>query len=41
VAPTPAHGGTRNYLWFDWHVEPEKVVFSTTGGFPAPYYDKN
>jgi len=25
VAPTPAHGKTRNYLWFDWHVESVKV----------------
>lgn len=25
VAPTPPHGRTRNYLWFDWHVEPVKV----------------
>lgn len=23
--PVPAHGSTRNYLWFDWHVEPVKV----------------
>jgi prepilin-type N-terminal cleavage/methylation domain-containing protein/prepilin-type processing-associated H-X9-DG protein len=22
---TPAHGSTRNYLWFDWHVASEKV----------------
>jgi prepilin-type processing-associated H-X9-DG protein len=24
--PVPAHGSTRNYLWFDWHVEPVKVT---------------
>ena len=25
IAPTPPHGSNRNYLWFDWHVEPVKV----------------
>ena len=25
LAPVPAHGSTRNYLWFDWHVAPVKV----------------
>lgn len=25
IAPVPAHGSTRNYLWFDWHVAPVKV----------------
>jgi prepilin-type N-terminal cleavage/methylation domain-containing protein/prepilin-type processing-associated H-X9-DG protein len=42
VAPTPAHGKTRNYLWFDWHVGAEKVVFNShdSNGFPAPYWDK-
>lgn len=25
VAPNPSHGKTRNYLWFDWHVESVKV----------------
>ena len=29
--PLPAHGGTRNYLWFDWHVEPVKVPPPGTG----------
>ena len=27
----PAHGSTRNYLWFDWHVEPVKVPAADTG----------
>jgi prepilin-type processing-associated H-X9-DG protein len=22
---SPAHGANRNYLWFDWHIEPVKV----------------
>jgi prepilin-type processing-associated H-X9-DG protein len=29
--PVPAHGKTRNYLWFDWHVEPVKVPPKGTG----------
>jgi len=29
--PVPAHGPTRNYLWFDWHVEPVKVPPVGTG----------
>jgi prepilin-type N-terminal cleavage/methylation domain-containing protein/prepilin-type processing-associated H-X9-DG protein len=29
--PVPAHGSTRNYLWFDWHVEPVKVPPASTG----------
>ena len=29
--PAPAHGSTRNYLWFDWHVEPVKVPPVGTG----------
>jgi prepilin-type N-terminal cleavage/methylation domain-containing protein/prepilin-type processing-associated H-X9-DG protein len=29
--PVPAHGSTRNYLWFDWHVAPVKVPPSSTG----------
>ena len=29
--PVPAHGSTRNYLWFDWHVEPVKVPPKGTG----------
>lgn len=41
VAPLPAHGTTRNYLWFDFHVEAMLVVYRNSGGFPAPYYDKN
>jgi len=39
VAPIPAHGGTRNHLWFDWHVESKKVVYKAFGSFPAPYWD--
>jgi prepilin-type N-terminal cleavage/methylation domain-containing protein/prepilin-type processing-associated H-X9-DG protein len=27
----PAHGSTRNYLWFDWHVESVKVPPAGTG----------
>jgi prepilin-type N-terminal cleavage/methylation domain-containing protein/prepilin-type processing-associated H-X9-DG protein len=36
----PAHGSTRNYLWFDWHVEPVKVppVGTGDGVHTAPYY---
>ena len=29
--PVPPHGSTRNYLWFDWHVEPVKVPSASTG----------
>jgi prepilin-type N-terminal cleavage/methylation domain-containing protein/prepilin-type processing-associated H-X9-DG protein len=29
--PVPAHGSTRNYLWYDWHVEPVKVPPAGTG----------
>jgi len=29
--PVPAHGGTRNYLWFDWHVEPVRVSAAGNG----------
>jgi prepilin-type N-terminal cleavage/methylation domain-containing protein/prepilin-type processing-associated H-X9-DG protein len=38
--PVPAHGGTRNYLWFDWHVEPVKVPPAGTGDatHTAPFY---
>jgi len=28
---TPPHGSTRNYLWFDWHVEPVKVPPASAG----------
>ncbi|TAL03883.1 MAG: prepilin-type N-terminal cleavage/methylation domain-containing protein [Verrucomicrobia bacterium] len=28
---TSAHGRTRNYLWFDWHVEPVKIPADGTG----------
>jgi prepilin-type N-terminal cleavage/methylation domain-containing protein/prepilin-type processing-associated H-X9-DG protein len=36
---TPAHGPTRNYLWFDWHVEPVKVPPPGTGDsvHPQPF----
>lgn len=40
ISPEPAHGGTRNYLWFDWHVESKKVVNTTAASFTAPYWDK-
>jgi prepilin-type N-terminal cleavage/methylation domain-containing protein/prepilin-type processing-associated H-X9-DG protein len=33
----PIHGNTRNYLWFDWHVEPELVRDSP----PNRYFDPN
>jgi prepilin-type N-terminal cleavage/methylation domain-containing protein/prepilin-type processing-associated H-X9-DG protein len=38
--PVPPHGGTRNYLWFDWHVEPIKVpaVGSGDSVHLQPYY---
>jgi prepilin-type N-terminal cleavage/methylation domain-containing protein/prepilin-type processing-associated H-X9-DG protein len=38
--PVPAHGSTRNYLWFDWHVEPVRVPPPGTGDsvHTAPYY---
>ncbi len=29
--PVPAHGSTRNYLWFDWHVESVRVPSVGTG----------
>ncbi len=34
--PTPAHGSTRNYLWFDWHVQPVKVPPPGTGDSTHP-----
>jgi prepilin-type N-terminal cleavage/methylation domain-containing protein/prepilin-type processing-associated H-X9-DG protein len=38
--PVPAHGSTRNYLWFDWHVEPVKVPGVGTGDavHSQPFY---
>ena len=38
--PVPTHGSTRNYLWFDWHVEPVKVPPVGTGDavHTAPFY---
>jgi prepilin-type N-terminal cleavage/methylation domain-containing protein/prepilin-type processing-associated H-X9-DG protein len=38
--PIPAHGSTRNYLWFDWHVESIKVPKAGTGDstHTAPFY---
>ena len=38
--PVPAHGSTRNYLWFDWHVESVKVPPVGTGDsvHTAPFY---
>jgi len=40
VSLHPAHGTTRNYLWFDWHVEPEKVIYNGAFGANAPYWDR-
>jgi prepilin-type N-terminal cleavage/methylation domain-containing protein/prepilin-type processing-associated H-X9-DG protein len=40
VSLQPAHGGTRNYLWFDWHVESKKAVYNNTFGAKAPYWDR-
>ncbi|MGH7954318.1 MAG: hypothetical protein ACREFE_20675, partial [Limisphaerales bacterium] len=39
-SPVPSHGGTRNYLWFDWHVEPVKVppVGNGDSTHPQPYF---
>jgi prepilin-type N-terminal cleavage/methylation domain-containing protein/prepilin-type processing-associated H-X9-DG protein len=34
--PVPAHGSTRNYLWFDWHVEPVKVPAAGSGDSTHP-----
>ena len=38
--PVPAHGSTRNYLWFDWHVEPVRVPPVGTGdsNHKVPFY---
>jgi prepilin-type N-terminal cleavage/methylation domain-containing protein/prepilin-type processing-associated H-X9-DG protein len=38
--PVPAHGSTRNYLWFDWHVGAEKVPSPGQGDakHQLPYY---
>jgi prepilin-type N-terminal cleavage/methylation domain-containing protein/prepilin-type processing-associated H-X9-DG protein len=38
--PVPAHGSTRNYLWFDWHVAPVKVPPAGTGDstHSEPFY---
>ena len=37
VPEQPAHGKNRNYLWFDWHVEPENVSASS----PNRYFEPN
>lgn len=34
IAPEPAHGSSRNYLWFDWHVESVRVP--STGKYADP-----
>jgi prepilin-type N-terminal cleavage/methylation domain-containing protein/prepilin-type processing-associated H-X9-DG protein len=34
--PVPAHGSTRNYLWFDWHVSPVKVPPAGQGDSTHP-----
>jgi prepilin-type processing-associated H-X9-DG protein len=44
--PVPAHGATRNYLWFDWHVEPVKVPPASAGDGgthknPYVYWEEN
>jgi prepilin-type processing-associated H-X9-DG protein len=43
--PVPAHGSTRNYLWFDWHVEPVKVPAPGAGDSTHPqpfaYWEEN
>jgi prepilin-type processing-associated H-X9-DG protein len=38
--PVPAHGTTRNYLWFDWHVAPIKAPPAGTGDsvHTRPFY---
>jgi prepilin-type N-terminal cleavage/methylation domain-containing protein/prepilin-type processing-associated H-X9-DG protein len=38
--PVSAHGTTRNYLWFDWHVESIKVPPAGTGDsvHTSPFY---
>ena len=37
--PVPSHGSTRNYLWFDWHVEAIKVPSGGgDSGHPQPFY---
>jgi prepilin-type N-terminal cleavage/methylation domain-containing protein/prepilin-type processing-associated H-X9-DG protein len=38
--PTPAHGTTRNYLWFDWHVSVVKAPPPGTGDsvHTSPFY---
>jgi prepilin-type N-terminal cleavage/methylation domain-containing protein/prepilin-type processing-associated H-X9-DG protein len=33
---TPAHGKTRNYLWFDWHVASEKASASPSNRYFSP-----
>lgn len=40
VSLQPAHGKTRNYLWFDWHVESKKATYNNTFGAKAPYWDR-
>ena len=39
-ASVPVHRTTRNYLWFDWHVEPVRVPGSGTGdsAHTLPYF---
>jgi prepilin-type N-terminal cleavage/methylation domain-containing protein/prepilin-type processing-associated H-X9-DG protein len=43
---TPPHGTSRNYLWFDWHIEPVKVPPASTGDGsthknPFAYWEQN
>jgi prepilin-type N-terminal cleavage/methylation domain-containing protein/prepilin-type processing-associated H-X9-DG protein len=36
VPEKPVHGNTRNYLWFDWHVEPKLVKDSPSNQYFDP-----
>jgi prepilin-type N-terminal cleavage/methylation domain-containing protein/prepilin-type processing-associated H-X9-DG protein len=40
VSLHPTHGTTRNYLWFDWHVESKKAVYNGAFGANAAYWDR-
>jgi prepilin-type N-terminal cleavage/methylation domain-containing protein/prepilin-type processing-associated H-X9-DG protein len=36
VPERPAHGRSRNYLWFDWHVEPKNTLLSPPNRYFSP-----